>query len=589
MSSDYLTTSGINSLVESFSASQTEKMVTPLTTRKTTYENLKTSYSTMQTKITSLKSVLSDLIKTSSSSVLKSKTASSTDTSYVTATATGAASSSSYNIRVSQLAKSDVVISKDLSSTTAGAISGTHSIVVKTGDGNGGEFVSNVDVTFDGTENNQTVMQKIRNAINNDKAVVTSGTFAGTDAYTGGASTVKFNINGTETNVSFTGGGTYSDLMDEMATNINAKVSGVTAQKVTDTSGNVSLKLTVKSNSNYISISDVSGNALASSMNIVTNQEKSAAGSVNASVFTPLSSTSQLSLTAKNSGTGYRIKEISDVNGGSALASIGLNLGSSRPSYAQLEGEDTAGYKYADISTATTLLDSKFTFNGLALQRDSNTISDLASGVSFTLKSVMDPTDTDITISVSSDASTIKSKLESFITNFNDLYTYLKTNSSTSSGTRGNLTGDSTASALTRFMSSVSYGQVSGLGTDALKTLSQIGITFNSTSGLSISDSSTLEDALTSNATQVEDLFNSSDGIASKMYNYISPYLGAGGYLDKSISNISTTISRITDSITAAQTRIDKSAASLRSTYQMLQVQLANMYTLQSSLSSLTS
>jgi flagellar hook-associated protein 2 len=589
MSTDYLTTSGINSLVESYTKSQTEKLVTPLTTKKTSYETLKTSYTTMQSKISALKSQLSDLIKTSSSSVLKSKTASSTDSTFVTATATGAASSSSYNLRVSQLAKSDVVISKDLTSATESAMTGTHSIAIKTGDGNGGEFISNVDVTFDGTETNQTIMQKIRNAINNDKAVVTSGSYVGTDAYTGGASTIKININGTETDVDITGGGTYSDLMDEMVSTINTKVSGVTASKVTDESGNVSLKLTVKSNSNYISISDVSGNALAGSMNIVTTQEKAASGCVNASVFTPLSTTSQLSLTAKNSGTGYRIKDISDTNGGTALASIGLNLGSSRPTYAQIDGEDTAGYKYADISTTTTLLDSKFTFNGLALQRDSNTISDLANGVSFTLKSVMEPTDTDITVSVSSDASTIKSKLQSFISSFNDLYTYLKSNTTTTSGTRGSLAGNSTATALIRFMSSTSYSQVSGLGTDALKTFAQIGITFDSTSGLTISDSSTLEDALTSNATQVEDLFNSSDGIASKLYNYITPYLGAGGYIDKTMSNLNTTISRVTDSITAAQTRIDNNASSLRSTYQMLQVQLANMYTLQSSISSLYS
>jgi len=584
---NYLSTTYINTLAEQFTTAQTEKQVTPLTTKKTSYENLKTSYTTISTKITTLKSLLSDLIKTSSSAVLKSKVASSTDSDYITATATGAAAASSYNLRVQQLAKSDVLISKDLTSDTANNLNGTHSITIKTGDGSGGEITSSVDVEFDGSETNKTIMEKIRNAINNDKAIITSGTYVGTDAYTGGASTIKLNVNGTEKEVSFTGGGTYSDLMDEMVTNINKNVSSVTAQKVADESGNVSLKLTVKSNSNYISISDVSGNALASQMNIIADKEQAAAGTVIASSFSPLDTTSQFSLTARNSGRGYRITSLDDANGGTALSSLGLNLGNARPTYVQQDGEDVPGYKYADVATSTTLLDSKFTFNGLALQRDSNTISDLSSGVSFTLKSVMKPDIEDITISIASDATSIKSKLSTFIEKYNDLYTYLKQNTSTTAGVRGPLTGDFTATALLRKMSTIAISPISGVGSEAIKTLSQIGISFDSTGGLNITDTSALENALTGSSSQVEDLFSSSAGIATSLYNFLSPYLGAGGYIDKSVTNLNTTVSRLADNIKATQDRIDKNASDLRSKYQMLQWQLSNMYTLQSTMSGL--
>jgi flagellar hook-associated protein 2 len=375
--------------------------------------------------------------------------------------------------------------------------------------------------------------------------------------------------------------------MDEMVTKINTNVSGVTAQKVTDESGNVSLKLTVKSNSNYISISDVSGNALASQLNIITDKEKAAAGTVTASAFSPLDTTSQFSLTARNSGRGYRITSLEDLNGGTALSSLGLNIGSTRPTYVQQDGEDVPGYKYADITTATTLLDSKFTFNGLSLQRDSNTVSDLSSGVSFTLKSVMKSDVEDVTISIASDAASIKSKLSTFIEKYNDLYTYLKQNTSTTAGVRGSLTGNLTASALLRQMSTIAVSPVSGLGSDALKTLSQIGISFDSSGGLNITDTSALEDALTSSSVQVEDLFSSSNGIATSLYNFLNPYLGAGGYIDKSVTSLNTTVSRLADTIKATQDRIDKNASSLRSKYQQLQWQLSNMYTLQSTMSGL--
>lgn len=585
MASDYLTTSGISSLVDSFTASETSKIVTPLTTKKDNLQKLSSSYSVIQTKITSLKSILSDLISTSSSGVLYSKTASSSDSSFVTATASGSASTSSYDIRISQLAKSDIAISNDLTSANAYGLTGTHTFVVKTGDGSGGDITSHVSVTFDGTETTAQALTKIQSAVLNNKGTVTSSSFAGTTAYTGGPSTLSFDVNGTATSVSITGGGTYSDLIDEMVSKINSQVSGLSASKVTDGSGNVQLSVTVKNNANYVSISNTSGFDLGTNLNITTTKERSAAGSVNVSVFSPMTSISQLSITSNNTGSGYRITDLVDTNGGSVLTSLGLNLGTTRPSYVQSgTGSDTPGYRYADTTVTNNLMDARFTFNGLSLQRNSNTVSDLATGLSFTLKSVMTVSDPDTTVSVSTDSATIKSKLNSFITSFNDLYSYLKTNSSYSSGTRGFLTGDSTASALISFMSSVSYGEVTGLNTDALKTLSQIGISFDPTSGLSITDPTTLDNELSSNASQVADLFNSTNGVASKLYNYVSPYLGAGGYLDKSISNLNTNITRVSDSITAAQTQIDKRAEALRYQYEQLQVQLSSLIMLQTNL-----
>lgn len=475
------------------------------------------------------------------------------------------------------------MLSKDITSATANAITGTHSFVIKTGDGSTGEFVSNVEVTFGASETNKTAIEKIRDAINSDKAVVTSGSFLAADSYTGGASTIKLNINGAETEVSVTGSGTYEDLVDELVSGITANVSGVTAEKVLD-SGNVQLKITVDNNSNYISISDVSGFALANDLNIVTTKEKSAAGTVNASVFSPDTTSSQISITSKNSGLDYRIKELSDSGIGTALSGIGLNLGTSRPSFLQvLDGEDTPGFMNADITTNGNKLNSKFEFNGLSLQRNSNSVSDVATGMTFSLKSVMQAGDPTVSVTVAPNSTSMKTQVDSFIAKFNELYSYLKTNSSYSSTTRGALTGDTHASTLLNYMSNLAYSQISGVGTNDIKALSQLGITFTSTTGLSITDSAQLTNAMNNTPAQVEELFSSTDGIATKLYNYLSPYLDSGGYLDNSITNITTNLTRLNDTITSAQTRIDKSAESLRSTYQKLQIQLATLLTLQQS------
>jgi len=576
--SDYLTLSSIETLVESYKTSKTERKVTPLEDKKTNLEELSTNYTTLQTDASDLKSIVKELSKTTSSSVLKSKTTTSTDDSIATATATGSASVSSYTLSVQQLAKSDIAISEDLDSDTASTLTGTQTIKIKTGDGEGGEYTSYVTVEFDDDETNESAMEEIRSAINNDKAIITSNSYVATDSYTGGSSTLTFDLNGTETEVTVAGGGTYEDLIDEMVSTINDDVDGVTALKVTDTSGNVSLKVTVSSSSNYISISDTSGYALASSLDIVATKEKAASGCVSASSFAPSSGYTQFSITSRNTGTGYRITELSDDSGGTILDSLGLNLGTTRPTYAQnTSGTDTSGFRYSDITEAATLLDSKFTFNGLSLQRDSNTISDLTTGVSFKLNSVTGTDDDDVTISVTADADAIQTKIESFITKFNTLYTYLKSNTSYSSGERGALTGNSIAKAILKYMSSISTGKVDGLGSDALDTLSDIGLSFDASTGLSISDASTLSDELTNNASQVEDLFNSTDGIATKLYEFITPYLGSGGYLDKQISSLKTRISDLTDAIEEAEEQIEESADNLRDQYTQLLVQLSNL------------
>ena len=436
MAYDLLTTSGINSLVEAYTTKEVKNKLTPLTTKKESYQKISSAYSVIQTKITALKSVLSELQTSGANSVFSAKTAASSNSTFVQASATASAAASVYDIRTSQLAKSDSVLSKDVASDAVNTITGTHSFRIKTGDGSGGEFVSNVDVTFEASETNESAMEKIRDAVNHDKAVVASNSFVATDNYTGGASSIKININGTEKEIAITGGGTYDQLMDEMVTNINTNISGVTAEKVT-TSGSVQLKLTVTNNANYISVSDVSGFALANNMNIITNKEKSAAGTMSASVFSPVSGTTQFSFATKSTGLDYRIKDLSDTGSGTALASLGLNLGTGRPAFAQSDNEDTAGFVNTDTSLTGNNLNAKFLFNGLSLQRNSNTVTDVAAGMTFTLKSVMKESDSTVSVTVAPNSDQMKTQVDAFITKFNDLYQYLKTNSSYATSTRG--------------------------------------------------------------------------------------------------------------------------------------------------------
>jgi len=574
MAYDLLTTSGVNSLVSNFITSESSKRLTPLNTRKTRYQDLDSAYTTINTKISSFTSLLSSLKGTGTSSAFINKAAASSNTNFVNVTADSTAISGSQSLRVTQLAKSDLVLSPDLTSSdisTDITAAGTHTFVITSGDGEGGTFTSSVSVTFDaadftnGTITNKKVMEKIQSAVNSDKAVVTSSSLTGSSASSG---SFTLDLNGTATTISYTAG-TYSDIFDSIVTQVNA-LSGITAEKVTD-GANYQLKITVTDSSKYITLSGDTSNLL-TEMGVSVTKEKGASGLVSASTFSPVTLQSQFSLTAKQSGYDNRILSLTDSGTDKALTSIGLNLGSTRQSFVQNAGLDTPGYV-----NAVTSLNSKFEFNGLNLERNSNVITDLLTGVTINLKSVMQTTDATVNLTVESDTSKVKEKVESFVTKFNELYTYLKEKTVSTGTKRGLLLGDSTADSVLSILRTVASSSITGISSTEINTLSKLGITFTTSGGLTISDSSRLESSIKDNLSQVEAVFNSTSGIANVLYDRLNPYLGTGGYLTKSQANFSSSIQSLADSITSQQTRIDKNAELLRNQYLKLQSQLATL------------
>ncbi len=579
-----LTTSGINGLINDFKVNETNKRIQPLSTRKTRYQDLDTTYSTLSSKLDTLKSVLGELKLSGTSSVFASKKADSSNSIFVTAAASNTAVSGSQAVRVNQLAKNDLVLSQDLTSASNSTVitsAGTHNFIITAGDGSSGTFTSTVSVTFAASDftagaiSNQKVMEKIQSAINSDKATVLSNSVTGSTLSSG---SFTLNLNGTATQINYSAG-TYSAVMDSIVTQINS-LSGITAEKIVD-GANYQLKVTVTDASKYLTISGDTSN-LVSELNIAATKEMGASGLVSASVFSPVSLTSQLSLTAKQSGYDYRILSLSDSGLSTGLNSVGLNLGSTRQTFVQNAGLDTPGYVYN-----TTLLNSKFELNNVNIERNSNVITDLITGVTVSLKALMQSTDSTVNLSVTNDTAAGKTKIQDFITKFNDVFTFIKNRSlTTTQGSRGLLIGDSSASTLLSIFSSTGYSSVSGISTAEINSLSKIGITFNSTTGLSISDSTQLDNALKDKASQVDALFSSTNGIAGVLYDRVNPYLGSTGYIANSKTNFTDRINYINDSITAQQSRIDKSASALRDNYLKLQLQLAKLLTTQSMFSS---
>jgi len=579
--STILTTSSINSLIYKYEYTQRSSLVTPLNTRKAKYDSLNTAFSDISTKLTSLKSVLYDFKQTANDSVFAYKTASSSNSNFISATAANTAAAGSYNIHVDQLATTDLVVSQSLNSADTNAISGTHKFLIGTGDGSTGQFSSNISVEFDEDETNYSMMEKIRDAVNSDKADVYSAIKTNTDVYSGGASEFVIDLNGTEHTVVVNGGGTYSELIDEITSYINENIEGVYAEKIVDTENpnNVQLKLTAEDSNDYISVTHSSGFDVVADLNISLNKEKAASALVTASVFTPTSGNSQLSISSKLTGVDNRIKSLSDSGSSTALTSLGLNLASSRTAFDQ--NGNVAGFVNPDITADGNKLNSKFSFNGLTLQNNLNSFSDLINGVTINLKSEMKETDPEVAVTVGTNTSGIKTKIEDFVKKFNDIYTYIKGKTTVTKDSRGELVGQANANSLLEMLRSVVTNPVEGIATGKLQYLTQMGITFNSTTGLTISDSSLLEKKINENTEQVENVFNSEKGIANTLYNKIEPYLGVDGYLAKSKEAFNKSIEYVKDRITATEDRISKESDLLRKRYEDLQTQLATLLNVQ--------
>ncbi|HVV35250.1 MAG TPA: flagellar filament capping protein FliD [Acidimicrobiales bacterium] len=165
---------------------------------------------------------------------------------------------------------------------------------------------------------------------------------------------------------------------------------------------------------------------------------------------------------------------------------------------------DLSGYTgVADgTETLTQGHDSQIHIGGLVVNRATNTLSDVVAGTTISL-SAADP-NTDVTLTVSRDASGLATKAKALVDQLNGVLAKLKvyTRYEADSQTAGTLQGDSRANDLVSTLVS-SIQNVTGTGT--YKALSQIGISFQR-DGTYAFDAAKFQDAVTTDFDSVSKL-----------------------------------------------------------------------------------
>ena len=220
----------------------------------------------------------------------------------------------------------------------------------------------------------------------------------------------------------------------------------------------------------------------------------------------------RLVITSKDTGEANSLKiDVTDGDGSNSDTS-----GLSALAYDPL-GTSGSGQNMTQLVAAKNAL---LTVDGLSISKASNTLTDVIQGVTLTLKSV---TTTNNTLALATDTDTIESSVQSFVDAYNALNTSIRNLTKFVSGgssANGPLIGDGTTRDISVKLRAM-LSQSSPTAT-TYKTLSDLGIKSSSEDGSLTLDTDTLQEALTSNLSDVAKLFAPSAIATDSQVSYVS-------------------------------------------------------------------
>lgn len=150
--------------------------------------------------------------------------------------------------------------------------------------------------------------------------------------------------------------------------------------------------------------------------------------------------------------------------------------------------------------------DASFEYNGVTIKRSSNTVNDLIVGVSITLNETQPLDETVTNVTIKQDLANVKESLTSFVSTYNELMSNLV--ESTKYDTTSKASGTFQNASQIKSLKSALKTQL--LSSDELgRSLSQYGITLNSTGNLEFDDA-TLEATLSTDTAATEDFYRGS-------------------------------------------------------------------------------
>lgn len=288
-------------------------------------------------------------------------------------------------------------------------------------------------------------------------------------------------------------------------------------------------------------------------------------------------------------------------SGANVTASV-INDGSGTPYRLAIIGKDTNTYSISAGLTGGTYdtpafnqkiaaSNAVFQLDGIDMTRTTNTVNDAIPGVTLNLLKPNDPAET--TITVGNDTSAITKKINDFVSSYNSVMSLINQYTSYDQKTKkaGVLLGDSTIRSVIDTIQTTLTSQVAGLA-DGFKSLAEIGIKSDKTTGVLSVDSSTLSSALNSNFDDVVSLFTRNGGTAgldleeygkAEQFNkqvdlLIHFYSGAenSGIISTRIHGLNDRMTNIDNQIAAMEVRLVSMEKSMTAQFTALEQLISN-------------
>lgn len=268
------------------------------------------------------------------------------------------------------------------------------------------------------------------------------------------------------------------------------------------------------------------------------------------------------------SATPYRLA-LTSTNSG-ASNSIKITASGGDGTINSLLGYDPAGVQ--NLNQTIAAQNASLTVNGIAISKTSNTVSDAIQGVTFTLGKV---TTSPVNLTVAHDTSAISTAASGVVEAYNALYNQLKTRSAygTATSQAPALEGDGTVRIMLSQLRNILNTAATG-GT--LAYLTEVGIS-SQANGVLTFDSSKLNSAVAANFADVTNLFSSTSGFATRLDNWSTSVLSAGGLIDSRTSSLNTSIQRYNDQIDRLEVRMSALQSLYTTQYSNLNMMLSNM------------
>jgi flagellar hook-associated protein 2 len=211
--------------------------------------------------------------------------------------------------------------------------------------------------------------------------------------------------------------------------------------------------------------------------------------------------------------------------------------------------DDPSGANTSLLSATNQGSDLAFQLNGIPVTRNSNQVNDLIGGVTFSIKATTEVNET-LTINLASD----KSKLSGALFDFVDAYNAVQTKVNNQVGeSAGLLSGDFLVREAQEALRRVSSF---GLSSGSVKSLADVGVTFDSTGVLSFD--STAFNSLSSTAIQdAFGFFKTSTGLGSEALRLDSFTDSVTGLAQVQLNQYTTTDSRLSSQISVLEERIN--------------------------------